>query len=227
MTTERDHLLDAQYVSFEDRFRGTRADIKSRQRIYLPYLEEGRLELDKYPLVDLGCGRGELLELLAENGIRAKGVDHNRVMLQQCREIGLDVEEGDVVEYLKHQKANSLGALVALHVIEHLDQRTALVRLLDEALRVLRPGALIMLETPNPTNLLVGSCNFYIDPTHRNPVHPDALQFLLEARGFCNIEKLELHPFDSSYRLEGSKLADRVSDLLYGPQDYAVVGYKA
>jgi len=226
MARERDHLLDAQYVAFEDRFRGTRADIKQRQSVYIPYIKSLNLDIKKYPALDIGCGRGEWLELLADAAIHARGIDINRVMVQQCRERDLDVEEADCLEFLRRQKAGSLSVLTSFHVVEHL-QHDILIEFLDEALRVLRPGGMIILETPNPSNLLVGTSTFFLDPTHHKPINSTALQFLLEARGFCRPKVIYLHPYDPSYRLHGSELAERISDLLYGPQDYAAIGYKA
>ena len=102
ISNERNHTLDALYVSFEDRFRGTRADIKERFRIYLPLLEEQKIGIERTPVLDLGCGRGEWLELLAEHKLTARGIDINRVLLAWCREAGMNVEEADLLEYLKN-----------------------------------------------------------------------------------------------------------------------------
>ena len=228
MLTEDDHRLDAMYASFEDRFRGTREDIKQRQSIYLPIVLEAKAGNEKAPVLDLGCGRGEWLELLRQEGFIARGVDLNRIFLEICREMELDVVEQDAVAYLRTLKPNSIGAVSAFHLIEHLPLKP-LIALLDETLRVLQPGGLVILETPNPGNVQVGSCNFYFDPTHRNPLPGPLTQYLLEARGFSRTHFMPLHPYDSLDRLtEGEQEVQRVfNQFFFGPQDYAVLAYKS
>ena len=221
------HLLDPLYVSFEDQFRGTREDIKDRLKVYLPLIKEAKAGNDKRPILDIGCGRGEWLELLQEEGLQAKGLDINAILVEQCRERRMDVIEGDVIEYLCTLSAASLGAVTAFHLIEHLSFRL-LMKFLDETVRVLKPGGLAIFETPNPENILVGACNFYLDPTHRNPLPPAMMKFLADSRGLCRVEIKHLHPYDEVLRIrdDGSDLAKRFNDFFYGPQDYAVLGYR-
>jgi len=221
------HLLDPLYVSFEDQFRGTREDIKDRLKVYLPLIKEAKAGNDKRPILDIGCGRGEWLELLQEEGLQAKGLDINPTLVEQCRERRMDVIEGDVIEYLCTLSAASLGAVTAFHLIEHLSFRL-LMKLLDETVRVLKPGGLAIFETPNPENILVGACSFYLDPTHRNPLPPAMMKFLADSRGLCRVEIKHLHPYDEVLRIrdDGSDLTKRFNDFFYGPQDYAVLGYR-
>lgn len=212
--------LDAYYVAFEDVFRGTREDIKNRVQVYLPYVHATAIA-DSHPLLDIGCGRGEWLELLGEHGVAARGIDLNRMMVEQCLARGLTVEHADALTALRQLTAGSLGAVTGLHLIEHmpLAQR---VELLDECLRVLRPGGLLILETPNPENLLVGACNFYYDPTHIQPLPPEPTLYLVKARGFGNAQILRLHPMTQAAGLQLELLPAWVQQLL-GAQDYAVV----
>ena len=229
MLTEDDHRLDAMYASFENHFRGTREDIKERVSIYLPMIQEVNAGSAEAPVLDLGCGRGEWLEVLRDNGLVATGVDINRIFLDGCRELGLGVVEKDAIAYLRSLKPNSVGAVTAFHLIEHLPIKT-LIALMDETLRVLLPGGVVILETPNPANLITGSCNFYFDPTHRNPLPGPLTQYLLEARGFCRTQFMPLHPYgETPDRLtSGDPQVQRiVNQFLFGPQDYAVVAYKA
>ena len=218
---EEIHQYDAMYVSFEDRFRGTQADIKERQRVYLPYINEALKNTDNAPVLDVGCGRGEWLELLKERRINAKGVDINRIMVTQAKELGLDVEEADVVEYLKSQKDNSFSAITGFHIVEHL-LFEIMIKLFDESLRALKPGGIVIFETPNPENLIVGACNFYMDPTHRNPIPPPTSSFLLESRGFVDVvikrvnENKEIHYEDKF-----------INHIFAVGQDYAVIGKKS
>ena len=224
---EEDHLLDAMYVAFEDRFRGTREDIKERSKVYLPYVKQAEIETRRFPILDLGCGRGEWLELLKENGYIAKGVDFNRVMVRQCQEFGLDVTESDMIEYLRNQQPNSFGALTGFHILEHLPFKTV-ISLFDEALRVLKSGGMVIFETPNPENLIVAACNFYFDPTHRNPLPPRLLDFLIESRGFGKTEILRLRPH--SFFKEEIQVSQEIRELISlfnREQDYAVISYKA
>ncbi len=224
---EEDHLLDSLYVSFEDQFRGTRQDIKDRAKVYLPLVQEAKAGTKERPIMDVGCGRGEWLELLNEEGFTARGVDFNRVLVEQCRKCGIDVVESDVFEYLHTLPDVSLGAVTGLHIIEHLPLG-ALIKLIDETVRVLKPGGVAIFETPNPENILVGACTFYFDPTHCNPLPAPMIKFLVESRGLCQVEIKRLHPYDDASRVpdNSSELAKRFNEYFYGPQDYAVVGYK-
>ena len=223
--TEEQHRLDALYVSFEDQFRGTREDIKERLRVYLPLLKEKGIGAEQMPIVDVGCGRGEWLELLREEGLLARGIDRNQVLIEQCQLLGLEVTADDLISYLHNCPDRSIGAVTGFHIIEHLDL-DSLITLLDETVRVLVPGGVAIFETPNPQNMIVGSCNFYLDPTHRNPLPSSTMRFLAEARGLCRVQILDLHPYPAAFHLEGSALAERFNDYFYGPQDYAVVGWK-
>ena len=214
-----DPELDALYVALEDRFRGTREEIKERFREYLPYVKE------KARVIDLGCGRGEWLELLKENGIQAQGVDSNGLQVVQCCGRGLDVTEQDLLVYLKGMPDESAGAVTGFHIIEHLSFN-ALMALLNEVMRVLRPGGIVIFETPNPENIVVGSNYFYLDPTHRHPLPTDLMEFLFKNRGFEKIELLALHPWDSGRVAGEGELAERFNGYFYGPMDYAIVGRK-
>jgi len=228
MVEEEDHLLDAFYVSFEDQFRGTRADIKERAKVYLPAINLAKAGSETAPILDIGCGRGEWLELLKENELHAQGVDVNHVMVSRCEALGLEVINADAIDYLRTIKSNSLGAVTGMHIIEHIPFKR-LIALFDEVLRVLKPGGIAIFETPNPENLIVGACNFYYDPTHLNPLPPEPMRFVMEARGFDSIEIVRLHPYPKEDLLNDGavKVQQTVNELMYGPRDYALVAYKS
>jgi O-antigen chain-terminating methyltransferase len=220
MTLLEASMDDAMYVSFENQFRGEREVIKGYQKIYLSYIQEALTGSRESLVIDAGCGRGEWLELLKENGYAAKGLDSNKLMVQNCQNLGLDAIESDVVEYLKKQPQDSIGIITAFHLIEHLTFKT-IISLLDESLRVLGSGGMIILETPNPENLIVGACEFYNDPTHKNPIPPDTLKYFVESRGFNRIKVVKLHRDDVQH-IDNELL----NNLLFGEKDYAVIGYK-
>jgi len=228
LVLEKGHLLDALYVTFEDKFRGTREEIKKRLAVYLPLLEEANAGTEERPVLDIGSGRGEWLELLGENSLAGRGVDLNETLVGQCLERGLDVASNDAFQYLQSLPDACLGAVTGFHIIEHLPMET-LLELYAEANRVLVSGGVAIFETPNPQNLLVGACNFYADPTHKRPLYPETQQFFLEYRGFSRVELKFLHPHDAGARLpeeEAPELASRLNDLLSCARDYAVIGYK-
>ena len=227
MAEEERHALDALYVSFEDQFRGSREDIKERLRVYLPTLKQAQLGTDEMPVLDVGCGRGEWLELLKEQSLRAQGIDVNRILVEECQRQGLEVIERDVIVYLRTLPDASLGAVTGFHIIEHLPFEV-LVKLMDETVRVLKPGGVAIFETPNPENVLVGSYTFYLDPTHRNPLPSAVVKFMAEARGLCRVEVMPLHALEA-YRMEeaGLEITKRFNEYFYGPQDYAIIGWKA
>ena len=212
--------LDSVYLALENNFRGKPEDIGKRLQVYLPYVLEVVQTLPDGEALDVGCGRGEWLELMRDEKIAAVGVDLNPRMLERARELGLKVICDDLFNYFQGVGDDSLAIISGFHIVEHLSFEN-LVQLIDEGLRSLQVGGMAIFETPNPENLLTGACNFYIDPTHKNPLPPQLLEFLLKARGFSRVEILRLHPNDS-IRLNEQV----VQDMLFGPQDYAVLGWK-
>ena len=225
------HRPEFDYAGFEERFRGSEEEIKERQRIYVSYFE-GRDDV-----VDIGCGRGEFLELMRESGIRARGVDLDLDMILLCREKGLDVSADDAFAYLGALPDDSLGGIFAAQVIEHLHP-LRIIELVDLCHRKLGPGGVLILETPNPKCLMVFADTFYKDPSHVQPVHPDTMQFLFEALNFHQVELRFLGAVDPfmripSLQLPGADLRrfnegiDRLNSLLFGFQEYAVIGRKS
>jgi len=215
-------MTDDFYHAFENRYRGSRELIKSRLRIYLPFLEPLKALYEDCTVVDLGCGRGEWLELMGEVGISARGVDLDDGMLAACYERGLSVERGDAIECLGKLPDASVVVVSGFHVAEHIPFE-ALQQLVQQALRVLKPGGLLILETPNPENLSVGACKFYYDPTHQRPIPPLLLSFLSEHYGFARTKVIRLQ--------ERPGLAEApevgLTDVLSGASpDYAVVAQK-
>ena len=214
--------LDELYAAFEDKFRGEREEIKARLRVYLPILERANVTQD---LLDIGCGRGEWLELLRESGKQGRGIDHNRVFIERCQRIGLDVMQRDAIAYLSELPDASLNGITSFHLVEHLPFKL-LMQLLDQMARVLRPGSPLILETPNPENFMVGSHTFYADPTHRNPIPSGTLSFLLESRGLTGIEVMHLRPWEEA-KIDGEdELTKRFNEYFYGSPDYGIVGWK-
>jgi SAM-dependent methyltransferase len=179
--------FEALYFAFEQRFRGTREDIRQRLRYYLPLLRDSVVGKDGSPVLDVGCGRGEWLELLRDEKITARGIDINEAMIAECRRLDLDVVAGDAIAELKRLPDNSLGALTGFHIIEHISLEL-LLELIEQAQRVVEPGGLVIFETPNPENIVVGACNFYVDPTHQRPLPPVMTQFLVESGGFGDVQ---------------------------------------
>jgi O-antigen chain-terminating methyltransferase len=230
---ERSPRFAAIYPAFEDRFRGTEADVRERLAVYLPEVRACvRTGADGPRVLDLGPGRGDWLQLLAEAGVPAQGVDDNTAMAEHLRGRGLDVVVGDAAEHLTTVPDAAVDVVTAFHVVEHLELEP-LLALLARAARVLRPGGLRVLETPHPANLIMGAFNFYLDPTHRSPIPPARLQFLVAVSGFTDVRLWELHPKEdvdlSGLRLEGvgardtALLAAALQKGLFGPQDYALL----
>ncbi len=232
----KSQVRDPEYVRFEQAHRGDEEEIKWKQKQYLPYFKE------KGKVLDLGCGRGEFLELLKEAGVPAAGVELNRDMVAHCLRKGLDVVQGDGLVFLRELADNSLGGIFLAQVIEHLDPETLrdLVRL---SFAKLTPGGVLLAETINPQCLTTFSGAFYLDLSHRNPIHPEAARFLWEALGFRQVAVLYVSPYpeemklkemirreDDSYEDELARVLNedvrRLNALMYGYQDYAVLGYK-
>jgi SAM-dependent methyltransferase len=222
------------YFAFESRMRGPRTLIRERQR---EYVDDFR---DAAPVLDVGCGRGEFLSLLAEEGIAAKGVDIDPDMAAFCRDQGLDVEEGDAVAYLDGLKEGSLGGVFAAQVVEHL-KPAQLATFIALAASRLRPGGVLVAETINPLSLFALR-NYFADLTHAQPLVPETLTLLVKEAGFDHaevrfmnepeqaqvLESVELPPgpeFDPARRaLEANRV--RLNQVVFGPQDYAVVAHR-
>lgn len=214
------------YLALEDAFRGTDAVIRSRLGLYSPRVAACGAGTKDNPVIDLGCGRGEWLQLLKEQGYLAHGIDSSAVMTELCRVKGLDVECADAVDYLSGMTPASAGMITAFHIIEHLPFEQ-LLQIVDLSLRALRPGGVLILETPNPENIVVATCNFYVDPTHIRPIPPDLLEFLARARGFVDVETLRLHPLDMVKPGEGHhEWLAPVLDRFNCSQDYAIVAVR-
>ncbi|MCS5785147.1 methyltransferase domain-containing protein [Klebsiella variicola subsp. variicola] len=212
------------YRSFEERHRGSVEDIKNRLSFYLPFLS--RLK-DLYPegvIADIGCGRGEWLEILTENGIANIGVDLDDGMLARAKEAGLNVQKMDCLQFLQNQADQSLIALTGFHIAEHLPFEV-LQQLVMHTLRVLKPGGLLILETPNPENVSVGTCSFYMDPTHNHPLPPPLLEFLPIHYGFNRAITVRLQEKEA---LKSPDAAVNLVDVLKGVSpDYSIIAQKA
>lgn len=224
------------YLGFEDAFRGSQDEIRSRLADYLPRFE-GRSDI-----VDLGCGRGEFLTLLRDHGISGRGVDLNHEMVETARGRGLDVTESDALGFLTAQADGSLGGVFAAQVVEHLDP-AYLGRVLETSLHKLRPGGLIVLETINVACWSAFFESYLRDLTHVKALHPDTLQFLVRASGFQRVEVEFRAPIAEHVGLStapdipnGSELdglieafnenARKLNERLFTHQDYAVIGWK-
>jgi SAM-dependent methyltransferase len=215
--------LDALHAALESDVRGTRGEAQERWKVYLPLMPRDA------PVLDLGCGRGEWLELLRQEGIAARGVDANRLMVAECREYNLAAEQAEALDYLARVPDGSLGAVTVLRVVEQLPFRH-LVRLLDEVARVLRPGGTAIFETPNPDNILVACRDFYKDPGRHHPIPSETLRFLVESRGLTPVQVMFLNSLEAAGHMpedDGSAVARRFNRYFYGPRDYAVVANRA
>lgn len=216
-------MSDGFYRAFEERYYASRNKIKELRKQYLPFVSP---IISLYPAsetFDIGCGRGEWLELMLEMGMQPLGVDLDDGMLAGCRDHGLPAKQGDAVAYLSTLPSESQALISAFHVVEHIsfDQLQTVV---SEALRVLKPGGLLIMETPNPENIVVATRNFYLDPTHQRPLPSLLLSFLPEHYGFARSKVVRLQ--------ESKELANKASptlnDVFEGASpDYAVIAQKA
>ena len=227
--------LGLNYFLFEEKFRGSRADIKQRQTAFIHCFEGCK------NVLDIGSGRGEFLELVREQGIDGKGVDVDEEMVNFCKSRGLDVELIDAVSYLEKIEDKSLDGIFIDQVVEHLEPNY-LIKMIGLSYDKLIYGGTIVVETVNPLSF-ASFVNFYIDMSHKRPVHPETLKFILESAGFREIEtkflaqvpeEVRLRKIDIEYSDEKDKRLienynhniDVINNVLFGAQDYAVIGKK-
>jgi 2-polyprenyl-3-methyl-5-hydroxy-6-metoxy-1,4-benzoquinol methylase len=231
-----------QYVGFEDRFRGSEEAITARLADYLPYFS------GQSNVLDVGCGRGEFLALLKQHGVTATGLDLNAEMIEVCRSRGLEASAGDANSYLKGLQDESLGGLIAVQVVEHL-QPAYLTDMLGLAFDKVRPGGRVILETINPACWVAFFESFIRDLTHVKPIHPDTLQYLLQASGFSNVEIVYRAPIAPEGRLQKvsprpehfgdtapdgltelvssfNRNVDRLNDRMFSYQDFAAIAVR-
>lgn len=217
-------------LALEDAFAGSFDDVQARRSGYLSDVEPVS---GKGRLLDIRPGRGEWLELLSRARIPAYGVDTNRAAVAACHERGLDVVHADALEHLASVPDGTLAAITGFHVADRLGFRS-MVELVDHGIRALRPGGVLLLESPNPTNLLVGASGSRMHPASNRPLHPEVLEFIVSSRGFADVELRYLHPdpvplewSPDSHDLTVKPLqpvVERLNDLLFGPRDFALIG---
>jgi 2-polyprenyl-3-methyl-5-hydroxy-6-metoxy-1,4-benzoquinol methylase len=230
-SANRDH----RYYHFEEAFRGDRAVIKDRFAGYVKHFKNSGAGEGK--VLDLGCGRGEFLELLKEASVPAFGVDSNPAMVKSCRDLALNVTQGDLLQFLEAQKTNSLAGIFCSQVVEHLPP-DVVFRMIEDAHTRIRPGGVLLLETVNVASAF-GFLQVYTkDLTHRTPIHPETLKFVVAAAGFTNpqilltspvpaVTQLKLFPNakDESERVFNENMS-KLNKLLFDPQEYAVLATK-
>lgn len=215
------------YVGFEDQFRGSATVIRDRLRDYVPMFA------GQQDVLDIGCGRGEFLDLLRQAGVRARGLDINHEMVEECRQRGLDATEGDALAYLQGLPDGSLGGIFAAQVVEHLEP-DYLVGLLQRAGEVLAPGGVLALETVNVACWFAFFQSYVRDITHVRPLHPDTLAYFVRASGFPHVDVQYRSPYPEAHKLQhvpGGDYAlnaniDKLNSLLFTHLDYAVIARK-
>lgn len=225
------------YFLFEEKFRGNTEEVKQRQSIFLEYFKNCQ------NVLDIGCGRGEFLSLLKENGVGARGIDINEDMVSYCQKNGFDVQKVDVLSYLESLDINSLDGIFTGQLVEHL-QPVELINLVKLCYAKMKSESYFIAETINPLCLSVFAASFYMDLSHVKPVHPETIRFLLESAGFKEIKFKFFSPFPESASLSKLMISDGISyeekvrleamnqnidklnSLLYGYQDYAVIAKK-
>jgi len=217
-------MQDNFYRAFEDKYRGSRETIKEKLKVYLPFIEPFKniYKKEELKVLDLGCGRGEWIELVGENDFYGLGVDIDDDMLQACKILNLDVIHGDALEFLQKSPDESFVVVSGFHIAEHLPF-DVLQNLIKETLRVLKPGGLLILETPNSENIRVATVNFWLDPTHIRPLPPLLLSFLTEYYGFARAKMLRLQEDKNIKNLDSVNLLQ----VLYSSSpDYAIIAQK-
>jgi SAM-dependent methyltransferase len=210
------------YRAFEEKYRGPRECIKLRLQVYRQFIEPIKTLYSDLKAVDLGCGRGEWLEVLGEAGFYPHGVDVDDGMLADCKTLGLSYVKEDAITHLKSLPDESQVIVSGIHIAEHLPFN-ALQSLVIESLRVLKPCGLLILETPNPENIVIGATNFYLDPTHERPIPPELLIFLTDYYGFARSKILRLNETLALSNSDQMQLYDVITGA---SPDYAVIAQK-
>lgn len=213
------------YFDFETEFRGPTEEIKKRLSAYVPYVKSAVQKTKGTFLLDIGCGRGELLDLLSELGVPCKGIDQSVRQVTFCVDKGLPAQVADALEFIKTVPNDSLIGVTAIQVAEHLSPEY-LIEMIRASFKKIKGGGLLLLETVNPESLF-SLQKFYLDFTHRNPIPSNTLKFLLESTGFKDVQVSYSSPVPEILKFKGfDAMTDRLNEIIYGFQDYAVIGIK-
>jgi len=219
-----------QYSDFEQRFRGDEKKIREKLEGYSKHFENSD------DILDIGCGRGEFVEILKSKNKKCTGVDISDSMLKIAKEKGLNCINSDVLEYLKNKKNESIGGIFSSQVIEHF-QPDYLREVVIQAQRTMKKGAIIILETINPLSLFALSRIFFLDITHQKPLHPEYMRYLFESSGFFDVEIIYSEGNLNAERLETinpsndiartfNQNVDKINDILFSSLEYTVKGIK-
>ncbi len=206
------------YARFAERFRGTEEYVRRKQSVYVPHFASCA------QVLDIGCGRGEFLEVMKDAGIAARGIDSDPESIALCRAKGLDAEAADLFTYLNNLPDAALDGIYSSQVVEHLppERIPELIRLAGAKLR---SGGVLAIETPNPECLAIFATHFYLDPTHTRPIPAPLMVFYLEESGFGSVQVHHLSPAVESMPALATIPAE-FREAFFGAMDYAVVGRK-
>ncbi|SDC96379.1 O-antigen chain-terminating methyltransferase [Desulfurella multipotens] len=218
------YSLDDLYVAFESEFRGSEHQVKKKLEVYLPSALEAANKTEDLGFIDLGCGRGEWLELLAQNGLNPIGIDANKLNVLLCKDKSLNAVYGDAFDFLQSQPDNSACGISAFHFIEHIDFK-GILNLIWQSYRIIKPGGVLIFETPNIANIFVGFYDFFRDFSHISHIHPETLEFLVRYGGFLNAECFFVTEFQKLIPFKSYKF-DTLDDYIKAPRDLALIAHK-
>lgn len=224
------HAWQEFYQRFEDRFRGSQHDIEARFRTrYTPQIQDVMNHHPRLRALDLGCGRGEFLNIINSYNGQGTGIDNNREAVKRCVAAGHNAIESDILDHMKKIPDSSFDLITSFHVIEHCDPPYFL-QIFKEAYRILSKNGALLIETPSLYSLWASARQFYLDPTHIRPIHPEYMMFMAEDCGFSEVSTIEFEEVDDPRRahlLRGLPRPDEANlknldRWLYGSMDIAL-----
>jgi SAM-dependent methyltransferase len=217
--------LTALYTELKENLLGKREDVLARRRIYISEIKTAVGVTKQSAVLDIGSGHGEFLEMLRANGLAGVGVELDASLVATCKERGLDATEADAFDYLARLLPATLASVSALHIAEHLPFER-LHAFLEAVYRALAPGGLLLIETPNPDNLVVAAGQFYLDPTRRHPLPSETMSFLVKTCGFVDPKIVALPSVSHPHRAYEDPMLAFLQEKIYCTQDYGLLAWK-